>query len=178
MDSELKLSKLDVAKRQLETVCRLYFWHGDPVSIHTLTSAAYNVVRDLNSHRGGEEMFAKDGFLKRIKRGHEKEVRALINAAENFFKHADRDHEEIIDFKPALSEFMILEACSVYSRLSGEWPPLFRLYQLWFIANHPDLFNFPEKESNILNLDGKKVVALGRQEFFRQSLTILERPYA
>jgi len=50
---KLTISKLDAAKRQLETVIRLYFVHGDPVSIHTLTSAAYNVIRDVNKKRGG-----------------------------------------------------------------------------------------------------------------------------
>jgi hypothetical protein len=32
---EFKVSKLDAAKRQLETAIRLYFSDGDPVSIHT-----------------------------------------------------------------------------------------------------------------------------------------------
>jgi hypothetical protein len=45
VNREFKVSKLDAAKRQLETVIRLYFSNGDPVSIHTLTAAAYNVLR-------------------------------------------------------------------------------------------------------------------------------------
>ena len=39
MMKNITVSKLDAAKRQLETVIRLYFFDGDPVSIHTLTSA-------------------------------------------------------------------------------------------------------------------------------------------
>lgn len=49
----LRLSKLDAARRQLETATKLYFEHGDEVSIHTLAAAAYSVIRDINEHRGG-----------------------------------------------------------------------------------------------------------------------------
>jgi hypothetical protein len=45
----LTISKLDAAKRQLETVIRLYFSNGDPVAIHTLTGAAHTVVRDIGA---------------------------------------------------------------------------------------------------------------------------------
>jgi hypothetical protein len=41
---KLKISKLDAAKRQLEVAIRLYFYFGDPVAIHTLTAAAYNIT--------------------------------------------------------------------------------------------------------------------------------------
>jgi hypothetical protein len=54
MPAQLHFSKLDVALRQLETAVTLYFHSADPVSIHTLTAAAYNVLRDLKTHRGSE----------------------------------------------------------------------------------------------------------------------------
>ena len=85
MDKKLKISKLDAAKRQIETAIRLYFGMGDPVSTHTLISAAYNVIRDINKKRGGKKLIMKDGFMEYIKEGHEREVWQLINKAENFF---------------------------------------------------------------------------------------------
>jgi hypothetical protein len=36
------ITKLDAARRQLETAIKLYFDEGDPGSIQTLCSAAYN----------------------------------------------------------------------------------------------------------------------------------------
>jgi hypothetical protein len=56
---EFKVSKLDAAKRQLETAIRLYFSDGDPVSIHTLTAAAYNILRDVTKQKGVELMLVK-----------------------------------------------------------------------------------------------------------------------
>lgn len=175
MKKKLKISKLDAAKRQLETVIRLYFSNGDPVSIHTLTAAAYNVIRDLNAKRGGEPLILKDQFLYRIKEGHEQEVRRKINEAENFFKHAERDHEATLDFNPDQSEMLILEACSVYYKLSGEFPPLFKLYQVWFITNHPNLFNFPEEKQYATSMGRQEIIGLGREGYFNNALPFFLR---
>lgn len=57
--AEFRVAKLDAAKRQLETAIRLYFASADPVSIHTLTAAAYQLLLDLNKKAGGEPMFMK-----------------------------------------------------------------------------------------------------------------------
>jgi hypothetical protein len=171
----LIISKLDVAKRQLETTIRLYFSNGDPVSIHTLTSAAYNVIRDINKKRGGEKLFAKDGFLDYIKEGHEKEVWALINKAENFFKHADRDHDSTIEFNPDQTEYLILEACSIYYKLSGEFPVLFKLYQNWFIANNQNVFKLPEEHKRMISMGSQDVINLGREGYFNLALPIMSK---
>jgi hypothetical protein len=50
----VRLGKLEAARRQLETAIKLYFADGDEVSIHTLTGAAYPLIRDINEHRLGE----------------------------------------------------------------------------------------------------------------------------
>jgi hypothetical protein len=166
---------MDAAKRQLETVIRLYFSNGDPVSIHTLTAAAYNIIRDVNKKRGGRKMLAKDGFLDYIKEGHEKEVRELLNKAENFFKHADRDSTTSIDFNPEQSEFLIGEACSFYYSLTGEFPPLFKIYQIWFVVNHPNYFNFPDEQKRQISMGAQEVLALGRAGFLAQALPAFTR---
>ena len=49
----MQLSKLEAARRQLETAIKLYFEYGDEVSIHALAAAAYSLIRDINEHRGG-----------------------------------------------------------------------------------------------------------------------------
>ena len=53
---KLTIPKLDAAKRQLETAIRLYFSSADPVAVHTLTAAAYNVIRDVTAKLGAEPM--------------------------------------------------------------------------------------------------------------------------
>lgn len=104
MGKILKISKLDAAKRQLEIAIRLYFSYGDPVSIHTLASASYNIIRDITLHRG-ETMFIKDDVLDFVKDEYREELRRKFNEAENFFKHADRDHDAVLDFRLVNTDF-------------------------------------------------------------------------
>ncbi len=150
---ELKISKLDAAKRQLEVAIRLYFHFGDPVAIHTLTAAAYNVLKDINSHRGGEPVLMKKQLAKEfIKPEYQKEFIAKLNEAENFFKHADRDPQAVLKFKPRQSELLLWEAVEIYQRLTGEITPFLHAYRGWFMMNHQPMFsNLPEAQRTIIN---------------------------
>lgn len=175
--AKLLVSKLDAAKRQLETGISLYFHNADPVSIHTLVAASYNLLRDLNKNNGGKPLFAKELVFDYIKEGYQKEFRTKINAPENFFKHADRDFSESLEFNPKLSETFVLEACSVYFRLTGEDPVLFRVFRAWYIVNNPKLFKFPKEQ--LLGIYNVKddLLSLGRVGFFNETLPILSRPF-
>src|SRR5712692_11905589 len=97
MERVLKISKLEAAKRQLETAINLYFSEGDPISIHTLTSAGYNIIRDV-SEKQGRSLIVKDLAVSVAKPEFRKMVRDELNRAENFFKHADRDHANTLEF--------------------------------------------------------------------------------
>jgi hypothetical protein len=175
MKRMLTISKLDAARRQLETAIRLYFSTGDPVSIHTLSAAAYNVIRDINKKRGGSPLIMKDQFLERVKDEHKEEARRKLNEAENFFKHANRDHKSTLEFNPEQSEALLLEACSVYYALSAEFPPLFKLFQLWFVANHPTWFKFPQEEERLLSINRNEIVEAGRERYFQMALPFLSK---
>jgi len=98
MPAELHLSKLDVALRQLETAITLYFHYADPISIHTLTAAAYNVLRNIKTHRGVDFTMLKDA--EQVYPHMRDKFRSVLNEAENFFKHADRDPDDTIAFAP------------------------------------------------------------------------------
>ena len=164
----LTISKLDAAKRQLETVIRLYFSDADPVAMHTLTGAAYNVLRDITSKRGAEPMFIKDEMFKFVNPGYEKTIREKVNEAENFFKHADRDHASTLDFNPDATELLLQDACHQYQKLTGEQPPLFSLYRTWFMAQFPDMYVLPEETKRALRELGPSVLRMGRRNFFDQ----------
>lgn len=170
----IQISKLDAAKRQLETAIQIYFAHGDPVSMHTLSAAAYNVIRDVASNRGGvQPMLVKDQLVELARPEARKKVRDKLNEAENFFKHADRDHKGVLDFSPILAEFFLLDASSHYYQLTGESPPLLKVYRAWFIANHHDLFSFHEAYSQKLQRSAPEVAALGRAKFLQEMLPLV-----
>ena len=127
----VKFSKLDVARRQLETAIRLYFSMGDPVSIHTLVSAAYQVLRDLNRLHGGDPMI-KDVMPNWVQLEDRPAAIRKLNEAENFFKHADRDHAEVLEFRQEPTELLLFDACQKYRQLTNEVLPVLAVYEAWW----------------------------------------------
>jgi hypothetical protein len=129
------LSKLDVAKRQMNEAIRLFFESRDTVSIHTLAAAANQVLTDLcNSQGVGTPM--RDG--KRIKESRRKEWRKAMKAAENFFKHADHDPDRMYGFNAKLTEFVLLDSAVMYSALTGRGTYEAIVFQSWYFLKYPD----------------------------------------
>jgi hypothetical protein len=171
MEKSIIITKLDAAKRQLETAIRLYFREEDPVSIHTLACAAYNVIRDINRQQVGSPMLIKDEFIEVwVKPGHEREARNKLNEAENFFKHADRDQLQRIEFNPDASAFMIWDAARGYYRITGAWTPLIWVFWAWFVAANENIIRTEWKEKYA----GSAATArsLGKTKFFELLLPL------
>jgi hypothetical protein len=155
MIQELVVTKYDAAKRQLETAVLLYFNEMDPVSIHTLAAAGYNILRDINTKKGGDPMLLKDDAAKLVKPEQLGEFKKKMNEAENFFKHADRDHDKSIKFRPAFSEFFLLGATHKYRDLTSESVPLFQLFDTWHMIINPSIYILPpEIERLRLSIEG------------------------
>ena len=122
------ITKLDAAKRHLETAIALFFNDADPIPIHTLTCAAYDILDGVNQHRGGKEMWVKRRYTQLPGRP----TRADLNEIQNFLKHADRDPEGSLDFFPIMAEPMLADACRTYLELTRETNPLFEVMLRWF----------------------------------------------
>jgi len=52
--TELKVSKIEAARRQIELSIRLLFHNEDPIGIHSLASAGFRILRDLGKTRKSE----------------------------------------------------------------------------------------------------------------------------
>jgi hypothetical protein len=170
MKKELRIGKLEAARRQLETAIKLYFHYSDPISIHTLSAAAYNVLRAINKDHGGTPMFAKEFLVQHIAPGQEKHVMSQVNEAENFFKHADRDPDKVLHFKLFLTEIFLLDACGKYHDLTGELVPVFQVFFYWVIIHHPKLFKLPAEAQMLAEGLQEDLSSLSRQDFFRVAL--------
>ncbi len=57
MAESFEISKVDAARRQLDTSLKLYFQNQDAISIHTLASAAQNILQDLSKRKGVPTFF-------------------------------------------------------------------------------------------------------------------------
>jgi hypothetical protein len=137
-NTNLTVTKLDAARRQLETAGRLYFSYGDPISIHTLSAAAYNVIRDINKKLSGK-MMLKD-MWQLLDTEDAAVFRRTSNEAENFLKHADRAPDASLDLDLRWAEVFLLEGSIRYFQITAEQPPLMQLFVLWFSIQHPNIF--------------------------------------
>ena len=153
MEPKIKVSKLDAAKRQLETAVRLYFNDADPIAIHTLAGASHTILSDLNKKYGGAPMIVSDFLIKDEKK---KEIRTVINKAKNHFKHADTDPEATVDFNPEVNEFFLFDACEKYQEITSEKVPHFIIFRIWFASEHPNICSFPDISKNRINTVMKK----------------------
>ena len=134
---KIYISKLDAAKRQLETAINFFFRSGDPVSIHSLTGAAFQILEDICLKKGVKS-FHKE-TLEQIKENKRVEFSRRLSEAKNFFKHADKDPEGIIEFIPETTTFFLWDACNMYKVLTTDFPPLFQTFVLYFNLKNPEI---------------------------------------
>jgi len=144
--NRIRLTKFEVARRQLETAITMYFNEGDPVSMHTLAAAAQGVLRDINKSRKGPPMLLDLEVSGVIKPDKLKMAHQVLRQAQNFFKHADTDPEGVIDFNLEAVAVHILDAVEKYRELSGENPPIMRVFALWFRVQWTGVFEFTNGE--------------------------------
>lgn len=150
------VGKLEAARRQLETAVRLYFAREDAVSLHTLTMAPYEILRDITRARpeakeatpwDHSQLMVSDvfGMLRRFGIGNDdapKIIRERLRAPQNFFKHAKNDGLDAeVELRPATTEMLLWDACRVYQQLTGENVPVLIAYQLWWSAHHPEMMS-------------------------------------
>jgi hypothetical protein len=168
------VTKIDAAKRQLITAIRLFFEGGDPVSVYSLASNAWEVV-DVFCTNAGVESFSKQA-RENLPTGHT--LRYYINEpCRNFFKHAeqDPDPESSVELREANVAALLFLAVEDYIRFRRGGPVEAQVFQLWFIAVFPekvtegDPVAQPKLESaklafpGIATLASSDKIAMGRQ---------------
>ncbi len=131
------VTKIDAARRQLITAIRLFFDGGDPVSVYTLASNAWEVI-DVLCTSAGVDSFSKQA-RENLPAG--RTLKYYINEpCRNFFKHAQQDPNpssavELVDANVAGILFFAAED---YMRLRQGGPVEAQVFQAWFIAVAPD----------------------------------------
>lgn len=151
----MRVSKLEAARRQLETAIKLYFEYGDEVSIHTLAAAGYSVIRDINEYRGGEPMLKDLHCFLSVDLA--REFKKYVNRPENFLKHADKDPNATGELNPRWTEALMWEANRKYCEVTGDWPKALMSFIFWFVVRNPELKG--ELERNCASEGLSKVLA-------------------
>lgn len=133
----IKTNKSDAARRQVEAAIRMLFSNEDRFAIHTVTAAAYRLLRDLAEHSG---VSAIHNFGKLIIRpGKEKAFWTAMNKPANFLKHAVSDPNEVLELEEEANDEMITIYCLYYESLGFQMTPTMRSFVAWMTMLHPDL---------------------------------------
>jgi hypothetical protein len=166
----IRVSKLNAAQRQLRTAISLWFNDGDPVSVHALAFAAYEVFHFVSGHRDPHRrdlLFDSD----HIKDEYRKEYLSHVKREANFFKHANKDPEAILDFCPDVAEFFILFAI-VARQLCGESHSEEESIFMWWVMFHrPEMLNEEGRkgfEDRLPVEHRERVRRLPKEQFFEQ----------
>jgi hypothetical protein len=166
-ENKIPVTKFDAARRQLEIAVTLWFNDSDPVSVHTLTMAAHEILRVINKSRGGPAMCSEPS--PHIREEYSDFYRELMLKSYNFFKHSTSDSAETYLFPPEVNQCLILDATEAYHRLTTDIRPLFKLFK-WYMRTHESrLFLEPPRDWRPMNTWTKS-------QFFSELLPVAQSP--
>jgi hypothetical protein len=134
---KIVVTKLDVGRRQLRTAIRLWFQDADPVPVHTLAYAAYEIIHVLSKKRDPyRDTLIFDADM--IKDEYLRDWNKKIRKSANFFKHADRDSEDSLEFMPSLTLLFLVAAVSGLRHMKEEPNAEEQTLFYWLCFHHPD----------------------------------------
>lgn len=160
----IKLNKLDAARRQLDTALSLWFADGEPVSIHTLVGAAYQIIHDLNHWQKGPPLIFDNPIIKANLR---KDAVSSLKKNINFFKHADtnqaRAAKVVLDFDPSLSELFLYGSVIGMTRLGNELTDMESAFMFWCALHRPLwAMSWKERINDLFKIES--IITLGALE--------------
>lgn len=129
-------TKAEAATRQLDAAITLLFADHDPLAIRTLASAAHGILADLVEHKfpGGSwrSKVIEDSGLSR------KEALVVLNSAQNYLKHANRDPEAGLSFDEEENDHVIFVATLECGQLGHPLSFRMQAFQIWYLASYPE----------------------------------------
>lgn len=131
------LTKAIVARHQLATAIDLYFSGSDVISVYSLAANAWEIIDVLCTRSGVESMSIQ--ARENVPAGKDLKFDYVNSPHRNFFKHAERDPDACLEPLPiAHVESLIFLAVEDYIRLHNRSPIQFQVFQVWYLAKHPD----------------------------------------
>lgn len=167
---KIKISKIDAARRQILTAIRLYFNHGDIVSMHTLATAAFKITQNICDANPDLPESLTDWVNQLVKPHAKKLFWSKLHETANFFKHADQDPDSVHEFDPEQTENMLFFSVYQYQQITGERTAETWLFSIWYMLQHPQAFNTPQE---MLKL-GTELFGANKNKFWLEFLPLLQ----
>lgn len=129
-------TKREADVRQLDVAIRLLFTDRDPLTVRTLAGATYGILADLaeqqNLGSSSRAWIIEDSGLSR------KDALKVLNAAQNYLKHADQDVETVLSFDEEENDHLIFVASLECASLCHMLSHSMQAFQIWYLALYPD----------------------------------------
>ncbi len=173
----VNLSKIEAAKRQIESAIWLWFVGEDMVSVHTLAASAHRILLEVASIWGASAWPTTEAYLPgRTEEG----TRVRSDDAVTYFQ--DAKHEENYQISEQWTELYLFDAVMAYSNLARDHggSALMSTYVVRFGVQRPDLFLaeafslLEEKVSKTFNVE--RLEQLSKIDFLKEFIGFLEQP--
>jgi hypothetical protein len=136
--AKITVTKLEAARGQLRTAIKLWFEGGDPVAIHSLASAAHEIIHALYRQKGLKGLVFDTPY---IRPDMQQRWASSLKKPFNFFKHGRHEPgDATIELETQWTVTMMM-ACAKGLTNMGE-PPEMEILALtyWTFFNHSGAF--------------------------------------
>ena len=169
----IAFTKLDAARRQINTAIWLWFNGADIVSVHTLTAAAHRIVLDLS---GSTEMASFPFDTENLPEGLTKK---MFRKAETLLEPAPNDPDETINLKPVWIElylFLVISAYIEFAIDDDSYHPLMSAFMLRLGVCRPEAFRSDALPTFDKSLNIERIKKLSKSEFLKEMFGNISPP--
>lgn len=174
-EREITVTKLEAAKRQLDTAIDLSFADGDPVAVLSLAYSSYEIIHRLFRKRGFKDEMIYDN--PDIPEAHRKEWSLRLKSAPNFLKHSNRgDPNEATTFYEIQCDLFMLFSCTALEKMGVALGPMHKTLAAWGTLHFPSRDMLGALENSGFKIDQlPKMQSLSRAQFLKMFLVHLKK---
>lgn len=132
----LQLNKIQVAKIQIEAAIEMFFNLEHPVVIHTIVGAADLLLDQYCKSRKIKSSWGHT--IENSSPDEAKEFYKSIRRSRNFFKHADNDEDEVLEFSVQENDALIFATILSYQITENTVTSLMKKYFVWFAFEYSE----------------------------------------
>lgn len=166
-------TKPQAATRQLDVAITLLFADYDPLAIRTIAAAAHGILADLVERKkpgqSWRSMLIQDSGLS------EKDAISVINSAQNYLKHADRDPESELSFDEEENDHVIFFATLECGELGYPLSIDMQAFQIWYLATYPEKLGNETGPVKKARLAFPEIENLSREESLNRGAVFVEQ---